>query len=127
MLEERPTPHGWPVLLGWPVPRVSRGGSPEIIITCPLATHLRAKASPAYDLPLSVHAIHRLRRRLGLDVRAERYRWWLDRIHDLGTLTLDAFADKHPPPPHIGHGARLSRAWISMMRKRLLRPDDTDA
>jgi transposase len=125
VVEERPTPYGWSVLLGWPQLR-PRGGSPVVILTRQLAAHLRAQASPAGELPISTTAVHRLRRRLGLDVRAEQYRWWCDRIHDLGTLTLEQFADKHLPPPHIGRGERLSHAWISVMRQRLLGADGTD-
>lgn len=97
--EERPTPHGWPVLLGWPrgVSRGRGGGGVRVILTPELADYLVAHrhAPGAMDLPIGRNAIKRLRTILGHHWREDRPEWWAERREDLARLTLEEFCARH--------------------------------
>jgi len=97
--EERPTPHGFAVLLGWPqgVPRGRGGRGVSTILTQELAAYLETyRHEPgAINLPVSRNAIKRLRAILGHHWRNDRREWWEERFTDLIELTLDEFAAKH--------------------------------
>ncbi len=74
----------------YPTPPVQGGsGGTGIIMTAPLAAHLRANERRPYALPLPVgrDAVRRARRRIGLDQQEwddHRFGWWIDRIEDSG-------------------------------------------
>ena len=83
--ESRPTPHGWPVLLGWPagLQRGKGAGGPRVIVTRELAAYLKATrlAPGKIDLPLGRNAIKRLRKSAGArsirrKLRGEKSRLW---------------------------------------------------
>lgn len=97
--EERPTPHGFSVYLGWPrsVPRGQGGGGPRAILTRELKEYLENyRHSPKnIVLPLGKTAIKRLRRLLGHHYRHDRGLWWEDRFDDLISLSIEEFAEKH--------------------------------
>lgn len=80
--EKRPTPHGFDVMLGWPVeqPRGQGGGGPRVIITPDLAAYLEAvRLRPAaVDLPIGRTALKRLRAALGHNWLVDNCRWWQD-------------------------------------------------
>lgn len=96
---ERPTGHGFDVLMGWPsgVPRGKGGGGVRTILTTPLADWLEMhRFCPAQvDLPVGRNVVKRLRRVLGHDRYQDIRKWWLDRFDDLITLTLEEFSDKY--------------------------------
>jgi hypothetical protein len=98
--EERPTPYGWPVLMGWPW-GAGRGragsGGPRVILTAQLRAYLE---DLRYDpglivLPVGRSALRRLRRELGHNYYRDRPLWWRDREDDLLTMTLEKFCEKH--------------------------------
>jgi hypothetical protein len=97
--EERPTGHGFDVLMGWPtgIPRGQGGGGVRTILTTPLADWLEMHRScPAQvDLPVGRNVVKRLRRALGHDHYQDIRKWWLNRFDDLVSLTLVEFSDKH--------------------------------
>lgn len=97
--EERQTPHGWPVLLGWPngIERgKGRAGGPRVIITAELAAYLNAQVTPSkMNLPIGKTAIKRICRVLGVSWRDARSAWWDEREGDLLRLTIDQFASLH--------------------------------
>lgn len=96
--EERPTEHGWPVLLGWPVEvaRGQGGGGPRVIITPELAAYLDAmRLTPAaVHLPLGRTALKRLRAALGVGWREANAAWWAARCLDT-TATIEDFRAVH--------------------------------
>ena len=98
--EERPTRHGWPVLLGWPqtTQRGPGGGGPGTIPTPELVAYLETnRLTPCQiDLPLGRGVIKRLRRLLNMHWHVDNNRWW----------------DEHP------NGPGKSCAALSMYRKR---------
>jgi len=97
--EERPTPHGFAVLLGWPqsMQRGRGGGGVRTILTPHLADYLAAhKLAPAaVDLPLSRTTIKRLRKLLGQDWTLDNEQWWHDHKEELLTSTLAEFCKRH--------------------------------
>jgi len=97
--EERDTPHGWPVCLGWPtgMPRGRGSGGPRVVITTPLAEHFeRHRMAPGgLSLPIGSTAIKRIRRLLGHHRAIDAAAWWEDRAADLAELTIEQFARRH--------------------------------
>jgi hypothetical protein len=97
--EERDTPHGWPVLIGWPSD-IERGrgcGGPGVIITDQLKAYLETMR---YDfglisLPISGTSIRKLRRILGHHRYRDRPLWWAQRQSDLMSMTLEQFCAAH--------------------------------
>lgn len=112
--ESRDTPHGWPVLLGWPagVPRGRGGaGGPTVIVTPELAAYfegLRGFRRPPIGLPVGRSAIKRIRRLLAIDSALDRAAWWEDRADDLADLTIDRFAARHGVSTGAAAMARLA-------------------
>lgn len=104
--EERQTPHGWPLCLGWPA-KAARGkgggGGPRAIVTEPLTTYLASvrhdPACAVAELPLGRTALKRLRAVLGHHWRDDRALFWIERIADLADLTGPAFAARHGVTP----------------------------
>lgn len=96
--EERPTVHGWPVLLGWPAdsPRGQGGGGPRVVPTQELADYFDAHrlAPGQMDLPLGRTAIKRLRKLLALDWRKDNAEWWQNHCCEL-SAPLEDFAEAH--------------------------------
>lgn len=91
--EERPTAHGFTLLLGWPVDAAGPGGA-RVIMTAALAEHLQTIERPQdVDLPVGRSTIKRLRAEL--DLRFDWDAWWAARQGDLATLSLSQFAAKH--------------------------------
>lgn len=127
LFERRPTPYGFPLLMGRPYPPQSvRGGSggTGVIMTAPLAAHLRANARRPYEKPLPVGhgAIIRLRESLGIGHREwddARIQWWVDRIDDLATLPVPEFVAKHGDHPWTRSGT-ISEALVWNMRVALV-------
>ena len=110
--ELRPTPHGWPVLLGWPA-GLQRGkgtGGPRVIITRELAAYLQnTRLAPGkIDLPLSRNAIKRLRKSLGLNWREDNNAWWED----------------NPDGPGKSAGARSMRRKLRGEKSKLWSAED---
>jgi hypothetical protein len=122
-VERRPTPYGFAVYMGWPCVYVGRerGGKPGIIVTAPLAAHLRANVQrPHYHpLPVGRKALRRVRKWLGIDHRVwidQRLAWWMERIDDLGALSAAKFVEKHGAPAWTRKGT-LSTTLVCIMRK----------
>ena len=127
VFEHRKTPYGFPLILGRPYPPPSvQGGSggTGVIMTAPLAAHLRANERTPYRKPLPVGhgSVIRLRALLGLDHLAwddARIEWWMDRLDDLAFLPVPTFVAKH-----IGHAwtrsGKLSEALVWNMRVALI-------
>lgn len=80
--EERPTEHGWSLLLGWPALDTyghgQRGGGRRIIVTKELVAYLdKMRMTPGKaKLPICADAVSTLRQRLGMSWRKERKEWW---------------------------------------------------
>lgn len=110
--ESRPTPHGWPVLLGWPagLQRGKGAGGPRVIVTRELAAYLKATrlAPGKIDLPLGRNAIKRLRKSLGLNWREDNNAWW----------------DDNPDGPGKSAGARSIRRKLRGEKSRLWSAED---
>lgn len=118
--EERPTRHGWPLLMGWPhgIPRGPGGaGGPRAILTAPAVAYLESRRlRPAgIDLPLGRTAVKRLRRVLGHCWQADTAAWYKARVADLATLTLPEFARRH------GGTESAAEAWRLRLVGKLLR------
>lgn len=113
--EERLTPHGFSVLLGWPfgIPRGKFGsGGPAAIPTPQLVAYMQAhRDNPgAMDLPVGKGVVTRLRRLLGHHRYRDRAKWWEGRLSDLLTLTGAEFVAKHPG---------VTESAASLWRRRL--------
>jgi hypothetical protein len=94
--ETRPTPHGFPLHLGWPKgePRGRGGRGVATILTQPLCDYLQSTPRPRdIILPIRKTAIKRLRSLIGL--KWSYAAWWADRTDDLLTLTLEEFCHRH--------------------------------
>ena len=80
--EERPTEHGWELLLGWPAldtkGRGESGGGRRVIITKELVVYLEStRMTPGKaQLPICEDTLRTLRRKLGMSYRADRKKWW---------------------------------------------------
>jgi hypothetical protein len=77
-----------------------KSGKAAVIVTAPLAKHMRANAQCpyAYPLPIGDNARRRVRELLQIGHREwidTRLAWWCDRIDDLGTLSSARFVAKH--------------------------------
>jgi hypothetical protein len=73
-------------------------------------------------LPVGRDAIRRARRRIGLDQTAwddTRFGWWIKRIDDLATLSVQAFVERHRANAWTRSGA-LSEARVWQMRIALI-------
>lgn len=96
--EERPTNHGWPLLLGWPAdtPRGQGAGGPRVVPTQELTAYFAAhKLAPSkMDLPIGRTAIKRLRKLFGMDWYKDNAEWWQDHCFEL-TAPLEDFAETH--------------------------------
>lgn len=126
VIERRPTDYGFAVYMGWPTADVGRerGGKPGIIVTAPLAHHVRTHVQRPHALPLPVgrKALRRVRKALGVDHRVwidNRIYWWVDRIDDLATLSAVKFAAKHGQSSWTRKGT-LSSTLVCIMRGVLL-------
>jgi hypothetical protein len=97
--EARPTPHGFAVLLGWPLsaPRGQGGGGPRVIPTAHLADYLCAhRQRPArVALPIGRTAVKRLRKLLDHDWLLDNDQWWHDHSAELLASTLAEFCARH--------------------------------
>jgi hypothetical protein len=101
VVEARDCAAGFAVLLGYPSrPDVTMRGRPAIIPTFALVAWLRdnqdrpsSEVAPVVGISMSV--LKRLRGELGMGYRDHQRQWWLDRVDDLATLTIEAFAAKH--------------------------------
>lgn len=80
------------------MPRIlGGGGGARVIVTKQLASYLedyRLRVSEI-DLPCGTTTIKRLRKLLGHNWSNDALDWWLDRIEDLGTMTIEEFAERH--------------------------------
>lgn len=109
----------------YPTPPVQGGsGGTGIIMTAPLAAHLRAHERRPYAFPLPVgrDAVRRARRRIGLDQQEwddHRFDWWIDRIEDLAMLDVPAFVARHGGKAWTRSGG-LSEARVWQMRIALI-------
>jgi len=93
--ERRETAHGFDILVGWPQGEArGRGGrGVATIITAELARYLTETRLRDVDLPISLTAVKRLRREIGVSWSWDD--WWTARSEDLSTMTLEAFCAKH--------------------------------
>ncbi len=124
--ERRPTPYGFAVYMGWPnsPDGPQKGGKAAVIVTAPLAAHIRANLQRPYFLPLPMgdNARRRVRQLLGADHRAwtdTRLAWWIDRIDDLATLPAIRFVAKHEASAWTRNG-KMSTTLVCLMRIALL-------
>ena len=115
-----------PIYLGWPCPSpgVQQSGKAAVIVTAPLAAHMRANEMRpyAYPLPIGDNARRRVRELLGIGHREwfdVRLNWWLERIDDLGRLSSAKFVAKHRADAwtRMGH---FSTGLVWQMRVALL-------
>jgi hypothetical protein len=110
--EERPTSHGWLLLLGWPT-RVPRGkggcGGPGTIPTSHLVDYMTEHRMGKIELPIGTSTIKRLRRVLGHHRYRDAEQWWMQHIMDLMEMTCEEFAATHS----------VSAASVSMWRRRI--------
>ncbi|WKD28665.1 hypothetical protein NDQ72_01575 [Halomonas sp. KG2] len=90
--ERRDSGHGWLIEIGWPVVGDGPQGV-QIICTLPLAEYLRNTRLKDVDLPIGKTAVKRLRKTLELYWSWDE--WWAERLDDLHTMKLEAFAKKH--------------------------------
>lgn len=97
--EERPTPHGFAVLLGWPrsAQRGQGGGGVRVILTTALADYLAAHqlAPKDMDLPIAANTVKRLRKLLGHDWILDNEQWWHDHKAELLASILTEFCERH--------------------------------
>lgn len=124
--ECRPTAYRFSIYLGWRYEqgRLKTSGKAAVIVTAPLAAHIRAHAQRPNLLPLPIgdNARRRIRSQLGVDHRAwidTRLAWWLDRIDDLGKLSDAGFVAKHGATGWTRMGT-MSRTLVCQMRVALL-------
>ena len=124
--ERRPTNYGFAVYLGWPhVPNgPQKGGRANVIVTAPLAAHLRKTVQRPHFLPLPVgrKTLRRVRELVGVGHRVwtdARIFWWVDRIDDLANLSVVKFAKRHRATAWTRNG-RLSSTLVFRMRVTLL-------
>lgn len=92
---ERPTEHGWPLLLGRPA-SASRSGD-QVILTTDLVEYLMGLQYErgTIRLPIGGTALKRLRRALGLNIYDDMRQWWEDHADELAGMTETTFAAKH--------------------------------
>lgn len=124
--ERRPTNYGFAIYMGWPyIPNgPQKGGRAALIVTAPLAAHLRATVQRPHFLPLPVgrKTLRRVRELIGVDHRVwtdARIFWWVDRIDDLANLSVVKFARKHRKVAWTRNGG-LSSTLVFRMRVSLL-------
>ena len=121
--EARPTTHGFDLLFGWPQaadgsPQRGKGaGGPRIVPTRALYRYWRGcriqRDGSIYDLPAGRSALKRVRQQLRYNDYAAHSAWWDERVGDLQTLTLQAFARKHGVHISQASVARRDRAQSS--------------
>lgn len=124
--ERRPTPYGFDIYMGWDASPTAayRGGKAAVIVTAPLAKHLRATVQRPHALPLPMgrKTLRRVRKEVGVDHRVwidARINWWLDRIDDLGTLSAAKFVARHGKDPWSRQGT-VSTTLVCKMRQLFL-------
>ena len=98
--EIRATRHGFDVLYGSPVYRLSNYRSgPCLIVTKELFAHWEANKTnrdgALFDLPAGRTTLKRARSRLGLNDNQDLKDYWNERIHELETLSAREFAARH--------------------------------
>lgn len=100
--ESRPTFLGWSIHLGRPAAEVEGGGrgGKAVIFTRELADYLEANRTTNIEvlqktLGIGKQAILRFRKTLGINRYDDARAWWVERIDDLRSLTIEAFAAKH--------------------------------
>jgi hypothetical protein len=93
----RPTHHGFDVLYGQK--EGLPGSIPRLICTTELRefwdAHKATYDAATYDLPMGRTTIKRARKKLGFNRGKDLSKFWMDRIHDLKTMTPREFAAKH--------------------------------
>jgi hypothetical protein len=126
--ERRPTRYGFAVYMGWPyIPDgPQKGGRAAVIVTAPLAAHLRKHVQRPHFLPLPVgrKTLRRVRQLVGVDHRVWTdtwITWWVDRIDDLGKLSVVKFAQRHQGTAWTRQGT-LGPTIVFKMRVALLGP-----
>jgi hypothetical protein len=126
--ESRPTNYRFSVYMGWPfIPHgPQKGGKAAIIVTAPLAAHLRANVQRPhyYPLPVGRKALRGVRHKLGLDHRVwidARIDWWIERVDDLASMSVVKFANRHRANAWTRKGT-LSSTLVWQMRAALLGP-----
>jgi len=95
-----------------------------VIVTAPLAAHLRTHVQRPHFLPLPVgrKTLRRVRELVGVDHRVwtdARIAWWVERIDDLARLSVVKFAAKHRRAAWTRMGT-LSSTLVFKMRVELL-------
>lgn len=117
--EERPTEHGWPLIMGRPYPPRYASGGDATILTSELVEYLMSMRHErgAISLPIGLTAIKRIRKALGLNSYDDMRQWWEEHADELASMTEVEFADKHGYSP-----ARVSQANKALFGKRLREP-----
>jgi hypothetical protein len=96
----RATRHGFDILYGSPVYRLSNHrGSPCLIVTKELIAYWEAHKTKhdgvLYDLPAGRTTLKRARRRYGFNYRHDLKDYWTEHIRDLATLPAREVAARH--------------------------------
>lgn len=110
VVEARPTPHGFDLLLGFPLAgRRGRGGK-SVVCTSELVAYLESRRYPArgVHLPIGHTTIKGLRALLGLRWLDQHAAWWEERTEDLADFTLEAFAERYGVSASVAANARLA-------------------
>ncbi len=112
--------------MGWPCSSagIEKSGKAAVIVTAPLAAHLRTHVQRPHFLPLPMgrKTLRRVRQLLGVDHRVwidTRIAWWLERIDDLATLSAVKFVARHGTKGWTRKGT-MSSTLVFHMRVALL-------
>lgn len=97
--DSRPTPHGFPILLGRPLGQgpLNRTGGNRVILTAPLVAYLESRRCRrgGIELPIGGTALKRLRGVLGHNIYEDVAGWWEAHADELADLTHAEFAARH--------------------------------
>jgi hypothetical protein len=119
--EERPTKHGFNVLLGWPYGCRGKGfGGPRVIVTAELAAFFEARRlarGEFYDLPAGRTAIKRVRRLLGMNFYDDSAQWWIDHADDVFTMSGVEFSERYGI-----HESTVSKIRVQVFGRRFRDP-----
>lgn len=130
---ERPTAHGWLLLLGRPAnpgdEEKNCYGGDQVIITHELANYMEAMrmVPREIDLPVCIATVTRIRRVLCQNFNADRAKWWDEHKYDLTSEQKDFAVTYEVCPSTVARHSKLrgiihgSQKWSKEDKSLLLR------